>query len=182
MISICCNSAVRHAIWVENRLQHFIPSRTGRNLSLRLSSYPHQIPDGILDDNDLSHNQRADRHIIWVENDLTFDVPSHTGRDVDPLFVFYPYSIPDRILDDNDLSNYLSHNQRAYRHEIWVENYMQHNQRADRHIIWAENVLKFDVPSRTGRDTDPFFVFYPYSIPDGILAKTMSENFKAVVI
>ena len=178
MISICCNSADRPAIWVENRLQHFIPSRTGRNLSLRLSSYPHQIPDGILDDNDLSHNQRAGRHTIWDVKELTFDVPSHTGRDMDPLFVFYPYSIPDGILDDNDLS----HNQCADRHTIWVENYMQHIQCTDRHIIWVDNDLTFDVPSHTGRDMDPLFVFYPYSIPDGILAKTISENFKTVVI
>ncbi len=40
-------SADRHKTWVENKVQGFVPSRTGRDMLSFCSFYPSIIPNGI---------------------------------------------------------------------------------------------------------------------------------------
>ena len=77
----------------------------------------------------------------------------------------------------------LNYKNRAVRHDIRVEmNNSGFETRAVRHDIRVEPNVYNIVPSHTGRDITPNQFFYPYFIPYGIWAKTISENFKELAI
>lgn len=54
--------------------------------------------------------------------------------------------------------------------------------RAVRHKIWVKNNFCGDVPSRTGRDVYRRSSFYPYFIPNGMEANTISENYRGLAL
>ena len=54
--------------------------------------------------------------------------------------------------------------------------------RAVRHKMLVETKRVGHVTSRTGRNAVMACDFYPYFIPKGICIKTISENFKTVII
>lgn len=76
----------------------------------------------------------------------------------------------------------LNYKNRAVRHDIRVEKNNSGETRAVRHDIRVEPNVYNIVPSHTGRDITPHRFCYPYQIPNGIWAKTISENFKELAI
>lgn len=59
---------------------------------------------------------------------------------------------------------------------------MKYKYSADRHSISVEKKIAWFVPSHTGRDLFLLSSFYPDIIPNGMLAKIISENFKELAI
>ena len=113
----------------------------------------------------LNNAGRAVRHKTWVKIKAAFVVSSRTGRDMLCLISFYPYQIPSGMEAKTISENYKGFNPRAVRHKIWVK-------------IKAAYVIS----SRTGRDMLCLISFYPYQIPNGMEAKTISENYKELAL
>ena len=161
--------AVRHKIWVKIKAACVVSSRTGRDMLRLISFYPYQIPNGkeakSITENYQGFNPRAARHKIWVKIKAAYVVSSRTGRDMLCLISFYPYQIPNGMGSKTISENYKGFNPRAVRHKIWVK-------------IKAAYV----VSSRMGRDMLCLISFYPYQIPNGMEAKTISENYKELSI
>ncbi len=138
--------------------------------------------------NNSGFETRAVRHVIRLEPNVYNIVSSHTGQDISSNGSFYPYQIPNgigsRAVRHVIRVEYRKEDvvPRAVRHVIRVEKNNSGETRAVRHVIRVEPNVYNIVPSHTGRDITPNQFFYPYFIPYGIWAKTISENFKELAI